>query len=557
VTHYNRLYVRKEGGSVAWNDGLTADYFECTTTNTLAFTFESGKVFDLRQFYLNGLVGNAAKLALSASQTGTRWLLKTTASQRVAGVTVADSDATGGTTVYAGAPSSGNGNTPGWDFGNACSEWTGKAGDGKFATAGNWSDGVVPGPTSRVAIACAEGASLTIAMPTSDLTLSNLVVGVGGGTVNLMVNGALSVVEDIDFREKAAVTFNTKKTCSAGRDVTLRSGASVTHAVNGTAENYAVNVTAGGNFTIGAGAKVTADEKGYTKDTTIYPAHGGSDRDGHACYDSVFTPVLSGRAGNRSATPGGGVIRLTVTGTLSVFGDVTANGNPDYRNVLTTGGYDSGAGGSVLIACRNLVGNGLIAACAGTSWHTGQTGGGGRVAIRLTDPSANFDDFLSAGSILALYGRNDQYKGTGNTGGSGTVSLRTADGSGEIRIGDIQNNPKGLPESPTWTDLPMADDGSPTRAYRQQTLTLGPWGRLRLTGDLTIDDLALSKCANTGAYATNISLRGYTLTIRSRVHKDGKGWYEGWEKWVDKGVNPDTGAPGKIVWRAGLALIIR
>ena len=556
---FNRIYVRKTDGSVAWNDGLTADYFECTTTENLAFTFQNGKTFALTQMYLCGLADGAAKLSLASSSPDDCWHLRATTSHRVSGVTVADSDATGGAPVYTGAPSSGNGNTPGWNFGGTCAEWTGKKGDGKFASDGNWSDGVVPGPTSRVAIPCAEGGSIEITMPTTDVTLSNLVVGVGGGTVKLTVNGALNVTEDVELREKVTMTFNTKKVCTVGRDVMLRSGAKVTHTSNtGSADSYAVDMVVGRNFTVEDTAAVAADGLGRTATSAI---HGGSsgynnavDGEQGACYDSVFQPILSGGDGNKK---GGGIVRLTVDGTLSVCGSVTANALSDSRKIASDG-YGSGAGGSVWITCARIAGSGLIAADGGCGWHTGSLGGGGRVAVQLTDPKATFDSFLADGTIRALYGRNDQYGGEYPSGGCGTVSLRTADGAGEIRIGDIENNLNKKLQNTSWTDLPMADDGNPRKAYKQQTIVLGKRGRLRLTDDVTIRDLELEKCVNGLAdFKRNIMLNGHVLTIVSRAHKDGKGWYSGWENYVIKGSNSVTGAKGKIVWKGGMCLIIR
>ena len=555
---FNRIYVRKTGGGVTWNDGLTADYFECTTTDDLAFTFQNGKTFTLTQMYLCGLADEVAKLSLASSSPNDCWFLRATTAHRVTGVTVADSDATGGAPVYTGAPSSGNDNTPGWNFGGTCTEWTGKKGDGKFATAGNWSDGVVPGPTSRVAIPCAEGGSVTITMPTTDVVLSNLVVGVGGGTVNLTVNGMLNVTEDLELREKVTMTFNTKKVCTVGRDVMLRSGAKVTHTANtGSADSYAVDMAVGRNFTVEDTAAVTADGLGRT---ATFAIHGGSsgynnavDGEQGACYDSVFEPILSGGDGDKK---GGGIVHLTVDGTLSVCGSVTANGKSDSRKIAVDDGFGSGAGGSVWIACARLVGSGLIAADGGCGWHTGNLGGGGRVAVQLTDPTADFDAF--GGTVQALYGRNDQYTGEYPSGGCGTVSLRTADGAGEIRIGDIENNLNKKLQNTSWTDLPMAADGSARKAYKQQTVVLGKRGRLRLTDDVTIQDLVLEKCVNGLAdFKRNIMLNGHTLTIVSRAHKDGKGWYSGWENYVIKGSNSVTGAKGKIVWKGGMCLIVR
>ena len=81
---------------------------------------------------------------------------------------------------------------------------------------------------------------------------------------------------------------------------------------------------------------------------------------------------------------GGGTVRMTVAGELVNDGEIQANG--------PTVSYHAGAGGSVWVTAGRISGTGAITANGGTttsdSWPT--TGGGGRVAVWLTDPDADF-----------------------------------------------------------------------------------------------------------------------------------------------------------------------
>jgi len=111
--------------------------------------------------------------------------------------------------------------------------------------------------------------------------------------------------------------------------------------------------------------------------------HGGAGGDpvtggrGGPTYGSAFQPTHFGSGGGITAgTPGGGVVSIEVTGTLTVNGLITANSATYWH------GEGSGSGGSILLKSFEIEGSGSMTA-DGSSTSTGNTGGGGggRIAI--------------------------------------------------------------------------------------------------------------------------------------------------------------------------------
>ena len=137
---------------------------------------------------------------------------------------------------------------------------------------------------------------------------------------------------------------------------------------------------------------------------------GGSGKGGDA-YGSVMEPVALGSAGaNTGGGAGGGAIKLVVSGTLTINGTLSANGN---RYSSDGGG---GAGGSLWINTETLAGSGVIKA-NGEFAHNG--GAGGRIAVYYTTSTFPLDaDHLQAYGLMAAL----------NNGGPGTVYLRQIGG---------------------------------------------------------------------------------------------------------------------------------
>jgi hypothetical protein len=222
---------------------------------------------------------------------------------------------------------------------------------------------------------------------------------------------------------------------SAGGDVAILNGAFVDH----TGGIWTGAITALGAMTIGAGSFITADVRGHApgmgpgaggtgnSNALGGGAHGGGGgwglggggwtADGGALYGDFAAPSLPGSGGGVAGTLGigGGVVRLSVGGMLTLDGIVTANGQS---------AGSAGAGGSVWIDCGTFAGNGAVRANGGANTSSGGGGGGGRVAIYAASSSY-------VGAVAALPGAGTPVS-AGRGGGAGTVFLGYASPGGTL-----------------------------------------------------------------------------------------------------------------------------
>jgi hypothetical protein len=117
----------------------------------------------------------------------------------------------------------------------------------------------------------------------------------------------------------------------------------------------------------------------------------------------------SGGGGSFPSAPGGsggGVLSLSIYGTLQVDGTISANGG----NGSGTGG-GGGSGGGIAITTTTIAGNGAILANGGNGAASyGGGGGGGRISVNCTSNTFT-GTFLAAGG------------GGANYGGAGTIYL--------------------------------------------------------------------------------------------------------------------------------------
>lgn len=198
--------------------------------------------------------------------------------------------------------------------------------------------------------------------------------------------------------------------------------------------------------TLEAGSAISADGQGYGPDA-IGPGYGGTSGGNHggggshggwggqmgdaggAPYGSIPEPADLGSGGGYGEGPGyrgGGAVRLSVSGDLRVDGRISAVGEG-----LTSGGRrGAGAGGSVWITVTgSLSGTGTISAEGGPSgWRAG-AGGGGRVAVHVGGSREAFTGTLSAAG------------GQGGTespsGGPGTIHLVSAGQPGDLVLDNL------------------------------------------------------------------------------------------------------------------------
>jgi hypothetical protein len=187
-----------------------------------------------------------------------------------------------------------------------------------------------------------------------------------------------------------------------------------------------------GDMDIGESGRVDMTAKGYTKmkcpEGQTLSSKGGSSHGGRGWvgttvgsekgllpYGSVTNPATAGAGGY--AVAGGGIVNLVVDGALVNNGAILA----ETESV----NYYGGAGGTVNLRAGTLTGSGRISADSAktTSSTTYGPAGGGRVAVRLTSPGADFSSY--AGEISARGARKSDSANQW-VGGAGTVWTRTA-----------------------------------------------------------------------------------------------------------------------------------
>ena len=282
-------------------------------------------------------------------------------------------------------------------------------------------------------------------IPPADFVLDGWGVTLSSSGVDFHSPQTLTMTNSAKLTSSVPLSLNTRENVVANSTITannplsfsgnlhLLSGAVVTHAANTYEGLIKLDLTVGGSLTIDAGGKIDAYEKGLPakcglgSGTTDYTgsAHGGRgvNNSGVAgagvCHGSLTRPTElgSGTPGGSNSRPGGGALKVTVAGAVTNNGAISANGSA--YNI-----YAASSGGSVWLSAASLAGSGTISANAygdkprnnADSTHT--RSGGGRVAVWLTDPAADFSDFSG---IFSAWG-----SGNGNyLGGAGTVYLKT------------------------------------------------------------------------------------------------------------------------------------
>lgn len=212
-----------------------------------------------------------------------------------------------------------------------------------------------------------------------------------------------------------------------------------TNVANGGAAEYRLNVSVGGNFTLGSNAKIDAIGRGYNvgrcPSGSQVGVHAATGRGTYsAVYGNVYAPEDIGSGGenaNKNTSAGGGAVKLSVTGTAVIDGTIAANACSQRLNGNNPEkGF--GAGGSVFVTASSISGSGKVdvsARPAGVSEtaYTGYPGSGGRMALvatagSVTIPMANLRADGSFGGYSA---------------GAGTIYLKNAaDTNGSLLVGN-------------------------------------------------------------------------------------------------------------------------
>ena len=263
-----------------------------------------------------------------------------------------------------------------------------------------------------------------------------------------------------------------------------------------------------------------------------------------ATYGSILDPLSygSGGWGDGSIYAGGGVIKLTVTGSLIVNGTICSRGF-GYAQAAEINIGGAGSGGSVNLTAGRLTGSGRIDANGGNNGLYGP-GSGGRVKVSLLETGAAFADF--SGTIEALGGslQNNTQATTYDLspGAAGTVCLvepnsdpivkvynvwRYGDTAADWRVAD---SPDALPSA---THLPAKQNGDSLSALKPTKWELSGNGAIRLTSDVKIASLSLAADDGTqtvytdGFKLTTAALTVNGINLRGVYTKDNAAWVKG------------------------------
>jgi hypothetical protein len=206
-------------------------------------------------------------------------------------------------------------------------------------------------------------------------------------------------------------------------------------------ERYRLWCTVGSNFTLNGTATVDVSGRGHPRyygpgsgsgpggSETSPGAYGGLGGTAeNATYGSFLNPVNLGSGGYGTQdvsgeTDGGGAVILCVGGGAIVDSTIVADGG--ISNVKEP--Y-TGSGGSIYLKACSLAGSGTLRANGGHGADSASgsrvSGGGGRVAVILTEAGQDFSSF--SGQFQA-FGGEEPLATSYNAGAAGTVYLQDGD----------------------------------------------------------------------------------------------------------------------------------
>lgn len=294
----------------------------------------------------------------------------------------------------------------------------------------------------------------------------------------------------------------------------------VTHYANSTSEDYKINLTSSGDFTLNSAGSINVDTKGFTlgqgpgvgngggaSGGGAYGGNGGNSQSGilgGTAYGDYKTPDRLGSGGGdygSRAGVGGGAVKISVSGTATLNGTISANGGSSTTpfNNLSSGG---GSGGSIWVTAGTLSGNGTLRANGGSPSDgrdgDGGGGGGGRIALYYTTSNANF------ANLMALGGRTQGVHA--QHGGAGTIYTKSSSATnGDLLIDN---------EASTWFDdrTNMANTPLPNNSTLDN-ITLRDYARMDVTETLTVSN-TLTVGTRSHLYVTG-TLSAATLVANS------------------------------------------
>jgi len=265
--------------------------------------------------------------------------------------------------------------------------------------------------------------------PANDhLTLSNLLIGANGLLRSEKTNAfELAVLNNATIDLVGALTCDARGFAPG----------------NGPGAGLSTNQAGSGAGYGGAGGASAFGAGGVTYGSAAHPVDLGSGGG-------------SGVGGTSSGSAGGGAIRVSVGGTLTINGNLTAEGEDGIDD--SAGG---GAGGSIWVNANVIAGSGVIAADGGSGeLYQGGGGGGGRIA---------------------LYSKTNNFAGTVAAAGGDGFS---AGQNGTIFLGNVFDVPAVIGQTPSgvasngvsFIDLLFNTDINPSSVSSSDVVLSGPSG---------------------------------------------------------------------------------
>ncbi len=335
----------------------------------------------------------------------------------------------------------------------AAISWT--AGSGNWSTASNWSGNAVPTSSDDVTINRAGGATITA---DTNISFSTLTIGGAGDSNILLLTNNITTGGSITIGSSGSLIQKNFTAQTITGTLTINSGGILQHEENTTTEAYKVDITAA-TITINSGGTVDVNARGYQGDQG-FKGHtnvGGEGHNGHgtgkglngnlvafnsgsgaghggagganndstpeaggAAYCTGTNPATIGSGGGGSGNSptagkggdGGGLIRLTSTGNITIAGSILANGGAGEEDGGNDGG--GGSGGGIYIYGGAITANtGTVEAKGGAAGNGNSGGGGGGGCIFYSYTSNAYASFPH--SETGGVGINNGSAGTYNT----------------------------------------------------------------------------------------------------------------------------------------------
>lgn len=241
-----------------------------------------------------------------------------------------------------------------------------------------------------------------------------------------------------------------------------------------------------------------------TTNASPYGGHHGGTGTGYAAKacDSILDPVFPGASGGAgdggvNNNAGGAALKLTVGGLL------TMNGTANVISSENKWDSNKAASGSLNITAAAIAGTGSLKADGLTSGSSSKlSGGGGRIAVRLTGKGAGFGDF-SLANITANGTING--KTAASMSSSGTIYLQSgeeAEGAGTILVKSA-NSAITAP-----TSIPSLKHGGENDVLKAAKLAVEGYGRVQLAADLLMAGATVAETAK-------LDLNGKALNVAS------------------------------------------